>query len=253
MKRSILIILGVLLTVSSYSYPNSGRSVLELSLWNNERFSVVIDNQIYSEDLRIYRIDNLIPGNHFIKVTKKEQKPNGFISHVIYRGNIFIKAGSVISARITHNKGLDILSIRPILPVNGNSGVNSHNGNHNGSHGINSNGHTGINSHGNNSGETYISAISDYSFSLLKQTIRNTAFDSNRLGIAKSAIRENYLYSSQVLELMELMTFESNRLDLAKFAYLYTLDKGNYFVVHNAFSFGSSITALNHYIYTLPV
>ena len=46
---------------------------------------------------------------------------------------------------------------------------------------------------------------------------------------------------------MLLFTFENNRLEIAKYAYGKTVDKGNYFVVNDAFTFNSK-EKLNEYI-----
>lgn len=52
-------------------------------------------------------------------------------------------------------------------------------------------------------------------------SISSTPFDNTRLNIAKQAIMSNGAKSQQILEIMGMLTFESNRLDLAKFAYRY--------------------------------
>ena len=46
---------------------------------------------------------------------------------------------------------------------------------------------------------------------------------------------------------MLLFTFENNRLEIAKYAYGKTVDKGNYFVVNDVFTFNSK-EKLNEYI-----
>jgi nuclear transport factor 2 (NTF2) superfamily protein len=90
--------------------------------------------------------------------------------------------------------------------------------------------------------------MEDYEFSMLKSTVASQSFDSNKLSIAKTALRRTKILSRQTLELMELLSFESNKLSLAKYAYDYTIDKGNYFIVNNAFSFSSSVDELSRYI-----
>jgi hypothetical protein len=47
---------------------------------------------------------------------------------------------------------------------------------------------------------------------------------------------------------MKLFSFESSRLEFAKFAYKYTWDINNYFLLNDAFDFESSIDELNKYI-----
>lgn len=86
------------------------------------------------------------------------------------------------------------------------------------------------------------------SFNKLRMMIGNTAFLSTKLNLAKQAITANGILSAQVEELMKQLDFETDRLNLAKFAYLHTVDKNNYFIVNNAFDFDSSIVQLERYI-----
>jgi len=85
-------------------------------------------------------------------------------------------------------------------------------------------------------------------FEAAKKSIEAKGFDESRLTIAKQIISTNCLLSSQIKELMLLMSFEQTKLDLAKYAWHHTLDRGNYYQLNDAFSFESSITELNRYI-----
>lgn len=60
----------------------------------------------------------------------------------------------------------------------------------------------------------------------------------------------NRVTSAQVKELIQLMSFENNKLEMAKFAYRYTTDRGSYFIVNDTFSFSYSKTELVQYILT---
>jgi hypothetical protein len=92
--------------------------------------------------------------------------------------------------------------------------------------------------------------MSPSNFEAAKNTIKSKNFDESRLTIAKQIIGSNCLLCSQIKELMLLLSFESSRLELAKFAWHHTLDKGNYFMLNDAFTFESSITELNNYTKT---
>jgi hypothetical protein len=83
---------------------------------------------------------------------------------------------------------------------------------------------------------------------MLKASVRSKSFESAKLEICKQALYSNKVTSSQVAQLLDLMTFESSKLELAKFAYGRTVDKGNYYLVNNSFTFGSSISELGDYI-----
>ena len=67
--------------------------------------------------------------------------------------------------------------------------------------------------------------------------------------IAKQAIRDHEMMTtSQVIDLMNLLSFESSKLELAKYAYQYTVDRHKYFQLFNHFSFDSSVRALSDYM-----
>jgi hypothetical protein len=90
--------------------------------------------------------------------------------------------------------------------------------------------------------------MSPADFSDAKRTIDSKNFEDSKLTIAKQIIGSNCLLSSQVRDLMELFTYETTKLEFAKFAYRYTLDIGNYYKVNDAFTYESSIDELNDYI-----
>jgi hypothetical protein len=90
--------------------------------------------------------------------------------------------------------------------------------------------------------------LSRQDFEGVKSSIASKSFDETKLTIAKQVISSNCLLSSQVKEIMMLFSFEDTRLDLAKYAYGYTFDIGNYYKVNDSFSFESSIDELNAYI-----
>ncbi len=85
-------------------------------------------------------------------------------------------------------------------------------------------------------------------FEMMKQAIKSKDFESTRLSIAKQVLQENCLLAGQVNEILSLFDFENTKLDFAKYAYAYTYDTGNYFKVHEAFEFESSVEELNNYI-----
>ncbi|NVO03177.1 MAG: DUF4476 domain-containing protein [Bacteroidetes bacterium] len=90
--------------------------------------------------------------------------------------------------------------------------------------------------------------MSESDFNGVKNSISSKSFEDSKLTIAKQVISSNCLLSSQVKEIMMLFSFEDSRLDLAKYAYGYTFDIGNYYKLNDAFKFESSIDELNAYI-----
>ena len=93
-----------------------------------------------------------------------------------------------------------------------------------------------------------LTPITQPDFTGLKSTISSQPFENNKLQIAKKSVSSNCLLSSQLKEMMMLFDFENSKLDLAKYAYDYTFDKSNYYMVNGAFDNEISIDALNQYI-----
>jgi hypothetical protein len=90
--------------------------------------------------------------------------------------------------------------------------------------------------------------MSPQEFGQAKGSIASKSFEDSKMTIAKQICTRKCLLTSQVKEIMLLFTFENNRLDFAKFAYAYTFDTGNYYLVNDAFTFETSIDELNAYI-----
>jgi len=114
-------------------------------------------------------------------------------------------------------------------------------------HGNHGNGYGNVNNTGNYGNVGF--GLDQHQLNNLKYQVRNTPFDDDKLRIAMQAIKANGVKSVQVRELMEMMSFEANRLKLAKRAYQYTVDKQQYYMVNDAFAFSSSIRQLNNHIH----
>ncbi len=85
-------------------------------------------------------------------------------------------------------------------------------------------------------------------FASALRSIEMQSFDSDQIRVAKQIIRMNGASSVQVAEIMQLLSFESSRLEIAKFAYRFVADPENYFVVYDVFRFSSSVRELDRYI-----
>jgi len=94
----------------------------------------------------------------------------------------------------------------------------------------------------------YSQAMTNNDFAQAKESLRREWFENTRLETAKQVIDRNYFTSQQVKEMVLLFTFENNRLDIAKYAFGKTVDKGNYFIVNDAFTFNNNKEALKEYI-----
>jgi Domain of unknown function (DUF4476) len=85
-------------------------------------------------------------------------------------------------------------------------------------------------------------------FEALKARIRQNTFDRKRVETAKTLTKQNILTSNQVVEIVQLITSDNNRLDYAKFAYDYVSDRDNYMIVVETMAFDSSKKELQRYL-----
>ena len=80
------------------------------------------------------------------------------------------------------------------------------------------------------------------------QVISEESFDSSKLTLAKQVVSANPMTASQILGICQLLSFESNKLEFAKFAYSYCVDPNKYYLLNEAFSYESSKRELNNFI-----
>jgi hypothetical protein len=229
---------------------NRGYSELNVKLFDNSSFSVVMDNITYNYFTSNYRISNIVPGDHVLTVIKT--LPGSWLNgaamnKIIYTGNVVIPANVKIISMITFNGTFVILSQMPLLGANDGPYASG-----NSSPGEAADGYSG---NYNNSGscsegtiEYNSPCISEMNFISLLSVINCSTFESSKIQIAKQAINTNYFRAAQVKQLLNLFTFESSKLEIAKLAYLKTIDKNNFFMVDDAFTFESSIDELNEFI-----
>lgn len=90
--------------------------------------------------------------------------------------------------------------------------------------------------------------MNPHEFGGVKAMIENETFDSSRLTLAKQVVAGNHLSASQITEICQLFSFESNALELAKFAYPYCIDPNKYYLVNQAFKHDSSKRELDELI-----
>lgn len=90
--------------------------------------------------------------------------------------------------------------------------------------------------------------IPQSSINNIKSVVENQSFSDEKINTLKTATRNKCLKVSQVIELLDLLTFDDNRIDFAKYAYDRTYDVDNYYQVVDKFTFSSSKDELNQYI-----
>lgn len=206
------------------------QSELTISATGRNQVSVSLDNNPFGSYGTSVDVSDLEPGYHYLVVYKKEavragHKPyyDKFVEKVVYNGYIEIP----VASRVRGIANYDRLSIS-IQPMYANHFYN--------------------NNYYDNVSMVIPSGMSPAAFAELKNVIANRWFDSGKLQVAMQAIAANPVTSAQLAELMQMLSFDSSRLELAKAGYASVIDRQNFFLVNNAFSFESSIDELQQFI-----
>ena len=219
-------------------------SVLKLKMFDNGIFSVVLDDQPSCEPAAMFSNPHINPGYHKLKVIRFVNTPYSYypVKQVVYHGWINIPAQSKVFASINCHNQFDILKVEPKF--------HHHPGNGYG-YGYN-NDYDDDCEYDENCWEPSAPPVpvcmAPANFMNLKQSIASKSFDSSRMEIAKQALAYGWLSAAQVADLARMFSFDSTRLEFAKMAFGKTVDKQNYFLVNDVFTFESSIGELNEYL-----
>jgi hypothetical protein len=214
------------------------QSRLSIGTTGDAGIRIMIDGRKYPANNNTFMLNNVNSGFHNIKIYRQANKRNksqfGYPNskyELVYNGNLYLKPQ--YHTDITINRFGKTLVDEQLLN-------NGYYENDDDNWGVNDN-----DRHFNNYGSR---AMDNTAFQQFKQSCEKEPFDNTRMKIAKQFMPMNYFTTAQVKELIGIFSFENNKLDMAKYAYDYTVDKGNYYVVNDAFSFTNSKEALMDYI-----
>ncbi len=215
-------------------------SYLNISMYDESEFFIVFDNTVYAQPGNFAEVDQIPPGEHTLKITLYDASMSA-MGNVVYDGKIKIPSGFDTYAVIDEYNNLNIYKkvkygfnrIDCASETRKKCAIAE--------------------------GEKYKAPEEKYSecnykvikkdnYDELKDDINNRSFESSNISIVKTAIDKNLFLSEQIKELLGYFTFESNKLEIAKYAYAKVCDKNNFFKVYDAFNFESSIEELKNYI-----
>ena len=215
-----------------------GQSKLSITNSGNADIRVMIDGRKYPAGNNLIMINNLQSGNHSVKIFRatsdrnRSQGNNRNSSYqLVYSNNLFVKQQYHVDISI-NRFGKAFVDEQIISSWNNDD-----------------------DDWAVDNDDPYYDNVSkrqmnNADFQKLRQTLQGESYDNTKLKIAKQFIAANYFISTQIKELATIFSYENSKLDIAKFAYDYTIDKGNYFMLNDVFSYSSSKEALMEYIGT---
>ncbi len=90
--------------------------------------------------------------------------------------------------------------------------------------------------------------MSEVDFTKALHLIQDEKFESNRLELAKQVTGQNLLSVNQVISICKAFSYETDKLEYAKFAYHHCVEKDKYYLVNAVFTYSSSKSELNSYV-----
>lgn len=247
MNRIFTLITLLLLNVAAFA--NFDEARLSISSMSSTPIRVLIDGRQVQQSNREFRISNLNPGNHRIQIysINRNQRRGLFGNNreeLIYNRTINIRRGT--HTDIVINRFGKVFTDEQRIDNRYDDRWNDNDWNND----RNNDNWNRDNDNWNRDNNSWGQPMNYERFQQLKQSIERESFDKNKMDLLRSILPNNRVSAQQVRELASLISFENTRLELAKFAYRYTTDRGNYFVVNDVFNFGSSKTELTRYIST---
>ena len=276
MKKIFTLALSIIICSTMFA---AGEFFVKIN--SNGNYTVSLNNQTITSPSNTFRYFDLYSGNFNLKVYE-----NGFNGRTVFDQQVSVTDGYRTIAELDNYFRIKIIDKIPFTQGNwyvdylqgyqnnqqygwnppnpkgpkppksphcnngygyGNQGWNYGNGNNNYPYGNNNpNNYPNNYPYGGNFG--YGNLLDDASLKTLIQTMKNAAFDDKMVSVAKTALKDRAIKTNQVHELLQLITFEQNKLDLAKYCYDKTIDKNNYYTLYNDFTFSNYSAQLDKYI-----
>ena len=210
---------------------------------NNADIIVEIDGRRFDPNDNSIRVNGLDAGTHRIKIFRERERRGGGVYNMSGGPRVDVIFNSTITLRARTNLMINIdrsgrASIQEVRKNNGRyDDWKEYDFNYGGG---------SYGDYDNNYG--YGSGMSDREFSRVIESISKEWLESNKIKSATHVVTTNSLTTAQVKQLVLLFGFESNKLELAKQAYENTVDKRNYYMLNDVFSFNSSKDELARFI-----
>ncbi len=206
----------ILLLAILYSGNSFFASYLNISLVDNSYFTATINNINYNQQTNVVEISGIPGGTHYVKIMK-QAAVGGNWNSIVFEGYVKIPDNCNVYASIDELGNFmmykKLYGDKPVIE-------------HHDQYGI----------------------MNSRDFADFKKLIIDRTFETTKFDMTKSVIDNNYFSVNQVREILSWFVFESNKIELAKYAFKNTVDRNNYFKLYDIFVFESNVTDLDNYI-----
>jgi hypothetical protein len=250
MKKIFLFVLMIALHLNSIA-AGWNKAMLRLKEDRGRAISITIDGKRFNKIGRTVTVNDLAPGRHMIKIYRYNSNGYGYQNGLlIYQGEIKVNPGHIYYCTVSRN-AMDIEENCCIDNYgNWNNNDNWENwdeGEHNWNNNTQWNQHN-QNNYEENTWNDYNGGMSNGRFQQLIDQIRKASFESSKVSVAKQALRNNNISVDQLKSILNEFSFESTKLQFAKDNYSKVINKRDFFLINDVFTFQSSKDDLNQFL-----
>jgi hypothetical protein len=236
MKTIFTLLSSLFISASVLAADAKQKSVVTIKSVDNQNIMVVLDGKRFDADDNSIMISNLNAGQHSVKVYRLRN--NGVFNilgkryEVVYNSTVNLKKRTHLLITIERN---GFISMQENKLKNGRGFEYDDDYDYDDYEEYYDR-------------DRYATGMNKIEFDRMLQSISREWLESNKIKSVTQVTKTNRFTTDQVKELMRLFTFENYRLEVAKLAYMNTVDKWNYSEVNTLFSFQASKIELDRYI-----
>lgn len=243
MKTIFTLVASLFMSIAVFAAAKP-KSILTIKSVDNSDIRVILDGKRFDPNDNAIMFGSIDAGRHDIKIFREKKNSffnmNGKRYELVFNTTIDLKRRTHLFITVEKNGFISKQENR----VKRDWDWDAHDNDNAYSHGNDNDGQWGdYDSH-----EGYASGMNDREFKNVLQAIDKEWLESNKLKSATQIVKSNNLTTAQVEQVLILFSFENNKLEIAKEAYINTVDKRNYSRLYDVFSFNSSKTELERYI-----
>ncbi len=216
-------------------------SILTVKAADNADIRVILDGKRFEPHDNAIMFGSMEPGRHSIKIFK--QRSNGWFNlkggnyELVYNTTVDLKRRTHLFITVERSGRISMQENRLKRASDRDyDRKDDRENDYNGQWGD------------HDSHDGYASGMSDREFRQVLKSISNEWLETNKFKSASQIVKTNSLTTAQVEQVLLLFSFENNKLELAKQAYMNTVDKKNYSMLFDVFSYSSSKRDLERYI-----
>lgn len=221
-------------------HTNFGSAEVFVRIPEYGNFSVQINDQYISNNIGKFRFFDLDAGMNWILIYQD--------NYLVYKSRIYIESNTRFILDYFTNYGLYLLD--SYILRNNAYGFNNWDDVWNSPYsGVGYNDNIRGGGHQHNQPVYVMQALDDQSLDRLIRHIKKTySFDRDIANFIEGEIGHTQLTAFQIGRLIDLMSFDTDKVKVAKFLYKNCVDPVNYYLIYEKFSFRSSVDKVREYI-----